>query len=526
MSEPPIRSYPGDPRRRLARWVLVTSILASSMAFIDGTALSVALPALQADFGATGANLLWVTNGFSLPLAALLLFGGALGDHYGRRRTFMAGIAVFIVASMACGLAPTVPALIAARVVQGVGAAIMIPGSLAMISSYFGPAERGRAIGTWSAFSVLATTLGPVVGGLLAGAGLWRGVFFINLPLALGALAILAYRLPSDEPISQGHRLDLRGAVTVTTGLAALNFGLIRWSEHRLGEVWVWGPLLVGVIGLGLFIASQLTTERPLLPLGLFRHRTLAGASAVSFLYYTAFHGTLFFLPLNLIQVQGYKPAMAGMTQVPLMVLLIALSARAGRWVDRKGPRWPLAVGSGITGVGLLLLALPGVTSGPGEFGSSFLPGLLVVGVGLGLTATPVSTTLMTSVTSDQLGLASGINSSLTRLAGVFAIAALGPLMLALFGQVLSARVGELGLPAGTVAQLTRDAAKLGATPLPAGLDAPMAASVQGAIRWAFVDAFRWIVGVAGGLCWIAAGVAAVVLRPTTPVTGQSGIRI
>ena len=514
MSERVARSDPRDARRPLARWVLVTSILASSMAFIDGTALSVALPALQADLGATGANLLWVTNGFSLPLAALLLFGGALGDHYGRRRTFVAGIAVFIVASMACGLAPNVTALIAARVAQGVGAAIMIPGSLAMISSYFGPAERGRAIGTWSAFSVLATTLGPVVGGLLAGANLWRGVFFINLPLALGALAILALKLPQDERPMDGNRLDLRGAVAVTTGLAALNYGLIRWSEASLGDFWVWGPLITGVLGLGLFIVFQLKTAQPLLPLGLFRHRTLAGASAVSFLYYTAFHGTLFFLPLNLIQVQGYPPAMAGLTQVPLMVLLISLSAWAGRWVDRKGPRWPLTVGSGITGVGLLLLALPGVTAGPGEFSSSFLPGLLVVGVGLGLTATPVSTTLMTSVASQQLGLASGINSSLTRLAGVFAIAALGPLMLALFSQVLAVRVGELGLPAAAVAQVTEDAAKLGATPLPAGLDAPLAESVQAAIRWAFVDAFRWIVGIAAGLCGIAAGVAAVVLRP------------
>lgn len=525
MSAPATRSPGQESRRPLARWVLVTSILASSMAFIDGTALSVALPALQSDFGATGANLLWVTNGFSLPLAALLLFGGALGDHYGRRRTFMAGIGVFIVASMACGLAPTVEALIAARVAQGAGAAIMIPGSLAMISSYFGPAERGRAIGTWSAFSVLATTLGPVLGGLLAGANLWRGVFFINLPLALGALAILALKLPPDEDAAAGHRLDLRGAVTVTTGLAALNFGLIRWSEHSLGDLWVWGPLVTGVLGLGLFVLTQLKGKQPLLPLGIFRNPVLAGASVVSFLYYTAFHGTLFFLPLNLIQVQGYKPAMAGLTQVPLMVLLIALSAMAGRWVDRKGPRWPLTVGSGITGVGLLLLAFPGVTAGAGEFASRFLPGLLVVGVGLGLTATPVSTTLMTSVASDQLGLASGINSSLTRLAGVFAIAVLGPLMLALFAHGLTARVGQLGLPAAAVEQVTRDAAKLGATPLPAGLDAPAAAAVQAAIQWAFVDAFRWMVGIAAGLCWIAAIIAAVVLRPTTPGPGRSGFR-
>jgi len=502
-----------DANRPLAKWVLATSILASGMAFIDGTALSVALPALQADLGATGANLLWVTNGFSLPLAALLLFGGAVGDHHGRRRTFIAGIALFVGASMACGFAPNVKALIAARVVQGVGAAIMIPGSLAMISSYFGPAERGRAIGLWSAFSVLATTLGPVVGGMLAGANLWRGVFFINLPLALVALAILGVKIPADQPATDGKRLDLRGAGCVTAGLAAFNYGLIRWSGSSLSDVWVWGTLVGGVVGMVLFVVSQKTAEQPLLPLGIFKNRTLAAASVVSFLYYTAFHGTLFFLPLNLIQVQGYKPALAGLTQVPIMMLLISLSAGAGRWVDRKGPRWPLAIGSSVTGVGFMLLAGPGVTAGPGEFWSSFFPGLLVVGIGLGLTATPVSATMMTSVASEHLGLASGINSSLTRLAGVFAIAALGPLMLALFAQVLEERVGELPVSGAAAAQLMRDASKLAATPVPAGLDAQGAEAVRGAIRWAFVDAFRWIVGIAAVLCWVAAGVAALGLR-------------
>ncbi|HRE83190.1 MAG TPA: MFS transporter [Opitutaceae bacterium] len=481
------------------------------MAFIDGTALSVALPSLQADLDATGPNLLWVTNGFSLPLAALLLFGGALGDHYGRRRIFITGIALFIGASMACGLAPDVSLLIATRVVQGVGAALMIPGSLAMISSYFGAAERGRAIGLWSAFSVLATTLGPVVGGILAGANLWRGVFFINVPLAILALTLLVWKVPADKAPEKDHALDWRGAIAVTLGLAAFNFGLIRWSEHPLSEIGVWGMLVAGVFGLGLFLAIQITSRQPLLPLGIFRHRVLASASVVSFLYYVAFHGTLFFLPLNLIQVQGYPPAMAGVTQVPIMVLLVSLSALAGKWVDKKGPRWPLTLGAAVTGGGFWLLALPGVTEGPAAFWSSYFPGILVIGLGLALTATPVSATLMTSVASQHLGLASGINSSLTRLAGVLAVAALGPLMLTLFGGGLLGRVAELPvtMPAAAVEQLAHEASKLGATPVPEGLDENGAEAVRGAIRWAFVDAFRWIVGIAGALCWMAAGVAA-----------------
>lgn len=456
---------------------------------------------------------MWVTNGFSLPLAALLLFGGALGDYYGRRRIFITGIALFIGASMACGIAPNVSVLIATRVVQGVGAALMIPGSLAMISSHFGPAERGRAIGLWSAFSVLATTLGPAVGGILAGANLWRGVFFINLPLALVALALLVWKIPADDSPKKEHPLDWPGALAVTLGLAAFNFGLIRWSESPLGNVWVWGTLVVGVAGLGAFLVIQLSSKQPLLPLGIFKHRVLASASAVSFFYYVAFHGTLFFLPLNLIQVQGYKPAMAGLTQVPIMVLLISLSAVAGKWVDRKGPRWPLTLGAAVTGTGFWLLAFPGVTQGPGAFWSSYFPGLFIVGIGLGLTATPVSATLMTSVASQHLGLASGINSSLTRLAGVLAVAALGPLMLTLFGEGLQGRVADLAVPAAAAEQLAREASKLGATPVPEGLDSPGVEAVRGAIRWAFVDAFRWIVGIAGGLCWTAAAVAAFGLR-------------
>ena len=252
----------------------------------------------------------------------------------------------------------------------------------------------------------------------------------------------------------------------------------------------------------------QLRVAQPLLPLDIFKSRTLTGASLLSFLFYMGFHGTLFFLPLNLIQVQGYAPTSAGLTQVPLMVLLVALSAWAGRLVDRRGPRLPLTIGPIIAGVGFVALGVPGITAGASEFWASFLPGLVLVGIGLGLTATPLSTTVMLSVPAARLGLASGLNSSLTRLAGVFAIAVLGPLMLALFGHALAARTAGLGLPVSAMAQLQSEAAKLALARAPVELNAEAAAHVTTAIRWAFVDAFRWMVGAAGVLCWVGAAVA------------------
>ncbi len=518
-------SRAGNPSWPVSRWVLIASILASGMVFIDGTALSVAMPALQADMAASGANLLWVTNGFSLPLAALLLFGGALGDCFGRRKIFIAGIAAFTAASLACGLAPSVPWLIAGRVAQGVGGALMVPGALAMISSFFPPAERGKAIGAWSAFSVLATTVGPVLGGVLAGAGLWRGVFFINLPLSAVALGILLVKIPADKKPARPVPVDWWGAITVTLGLGGLTHGLIQWSKPGGADAWVVTALVVGVASLIAFVVIQRTVRHPLLPFDVFESRTLKGASALSLLFYMGFHGTLFFLPLNLIQVQGYSPALAGLTQLPLMALLVGLSQWAGRLVDRRGPRLPLTLGPALAGAGFLLFAVPGVTAGPKEFWFTYLPGFLLVGAGLGVTAAPLSTTVMDSVPAQRLGLASGINSSLTRVAGVFAIAILGPIVLAWFGQALAQRTADLHLPAAVATQLQHEAAKLADAQVPAGLTAEETLAVKAAIKASFVDAFRIAVALAAGLSWLGALIAArtVTALPVPPGTRPAG---
>jgi EmrB/QacA subfamily drug resistance transporter len=495
--------------RRIARWVLVAAVLGSSMVFIDGTALSVALPAMQSALGATGSDLLWVTNGFSLPLAALLLLGGGLGDCYGRRRVFALGIMIFTVASLACGLAPSVGTLVAARVVQGVGGALMVPGALALVSTFFEPVERGRAIGTWSAASVLATAIGPVLGGLLARLGLWRWVFFINLPLAAAAVVVLFARVPADPKPSRTGRVDGWGAFTITIGLAGINYGLVQWSKSGVHDARVLPALITGLASLVVFVVLQQRLAQPLLPLDIFKSRTLSAASLLSLLFYMAFHGMLFFLPLNLIQVQGYDPALAGLAQLPLMALLIALSRYAGGLVDRHGPRRPLMIGTLVAGFGFWWFSLPGLTAGPGRFTTTFLPGLVLLGIGLGFTAAPLSTTVMDSLSADRLGLASGINSTVTRLAGVLAIAILGPVALFSFGKSLDAVAVAAGLPAPVRAHLANEAPKLAEARSPADLSPGTRIAVEKLIKLSFVDTFDRIARLTAVLSWLAAMVAA-----------------
>lgn len=499
-------------RLRMERWVLASAVLSSSMAFIDSTALSVALPAVQADMNATGADLLWVANGFSVPLAALLLLGGCLGDAFGRKRILVVGIVTFTAASLACGLAPGVGALIGGRVAQGIAGAVMIPGALALISTFVGTAQRGRAIGTWSAFTVLATALGPLLGGLLAGAHLWRGVFFINVPLAAIALVVLRRHVPTDPTPRHRARVDWWGALCIGVGLGGLTHGLIRCSQHGSDDRAVSVTLLVGVLALVGFVVLQRHVRQPLLPLAVFRSRTLRVASLLSVLFYVALHGFLFFLPLNLIQVQHYDPAQAGLTQLPLMTLVVLLSRFAGTLMDRHGPRLPLVIGMALAGGGFWVLATAGVTAGAREFAHTFLPGLLLVGTGLGLSAAPLSTMVVGAVPPEHVGLASGINSTLSRLAAVLAIAFLGPVAIVAFDRSLEAHTARLDLPAAARSQLARESAMLFGAQAPAGLSPEASIEVRKSIDLAFVDAFGLIARLAAALSGAGAVLAACLL--------------
>ncbi len=502
------------------RWVLISTILASSMGFIQGSALNVALDALQRDLEASATELLWVVNAYLLFLASLILIGGSLGDHYGRRRVFGAGIVIFTLGSVGCGLAPSTALLITARVVQGVGAALMVPGSLAIITALFSPMERGRAIGYWSAASTITTLGGPVLGGYFADELSWRFVFFINVPLAVIALYALT-KIPENRDQNASPRLDYLGAALVTLGLAGLTYGLVTLGDRSQldpsTQTAAVAALIGGVFALIAFIVSQVRGKNPMMDLALFRSRTFSGANAMTAFLYAALSGALLFLPLNLTQVQGYSAFVAGFSLFPFSVLLAVMSPWAGSMLDRYGPRLLLTIGPVIVGFGFLLFALPGITDGPEAYWVTYFPAVVGIGIGMGITVAPLTTTVMNAAPSDRSGVASGINNAVTRSSQVLSTALIGALALSIFALALQSRTDTLSLPVESQAALLDSASDFGNTQPPPGLDAAAAAEVQAAIDWAFVDAFR-LVNVAGAvLCFISALMAALILERKRP---------
>ncbi|MFN8563615.1 MAG: DHA2 family efflux MFS transporter permease subunit [Anaerolineae bacterium] len=493
--------------------VLLATILASSMAFIDSSALDVAVPALQADLGLNGSQLLWVVNAYLLLLSALILVGGALGDRYGRKRIFMIGIVLFSGASMACGLAQDANFLILARAVQGVGGALMVPGSLAIISAYFPDERRGTAIGTWSTFSTLTTLGGPIIGGWLAGHGLWRLVFFINLPLAAIALYTLITRVPESRDEHAPDRLDFVGAALATLGLAGLTYGFLQAPDFGLSDPRVLGALVVGVIALAAFVFVESRSDHPMMPLRLFRSRTFSGTNLLTLFLYAALRVAPFFLILNLIQVQGYPPEVAGFTFVPFTILLTLMSRWAGGLIDRVGARLPLIVGPAIAALGFGLMTLPGLTTGPDAYWTTFFPAIVVLGIGMGITVAPLTTAVMGAAPKEMSGTASGINNAVARTAGVLAVAIIGALAIGIFTSNLEARAASLDIPAGSMDALRAQAAQFGAAQPPADLSAEQAAAVSDAIKLAFVDTFRVIAGIATALGALSAIMAALLVE-------------
>src|SRR5438045_1988989 len=333
------------------RWTLAATILGSSMVFIDGTVVNVALPALQKNLQATVVGVQWVIEAYSLFLAALLLVGGSLGDRYGRRRIFVTGIVIFAAASAWCGLAPDIGQLIAARAIQGIGAALLVPGSLAIISNSFAEEDRGRAIGTWSGFSAITTAIGPVLGGWLVENVSWRAVFFINIPVAILVIVISLRHVPESSSPTKG-RLDWPGAILATLGLGALVYGLIESSSRGFAHPWVCAALISAIVFLALFVVLEARGKNPMLPLALFRSRTFTGANLLTFFLYGALGGTLFFLPLNLIQVQHYSPTSAGAALLPFILVVSLLSRWSGRLLNQYGARMPLVIGPLIVAAG------------------------------------------------------------------------------------------------------------------------------------------------------------------------------
>src|SRR5438874_5473193 len=482
-------------------WVLAATTLASSMAFIDGTVVNVALPALQTNLNATIVDVQWVIEAYSLLLAALLLVGGSLGDHFGRRRVFVVGVALFAFASALCGFAANIGQLIAARAVQGLGAALLVPGSLAIISSSFPEDQRGRAIGTWSVFIAITTAIVPVIGGWLIENVSWRAVFFINIPLALLVILMSLWRVPeSSDKESAG--LDWWGAILGALGLGALVYGLIESSRLGFSDRSVLIALIAAAILLALFLILEARVPNPMLPLTLFRSRTFAGANLLTFLLYGVLGGTLFFLPLNLIQVQHYSATAAGAALLPFILIIFLLSRWSGGLVERYGPKVPLVIGPLIVALGFALFMVPGVG---GSYWQKFFPAIVVLGTGMAISVAPLTTTVMNSVTQNRVGIASGVNNAVARGAGLLAIAVLGIVMLHAFNHALDQRLSAWKLPPSAWQSLQAQRSKLAAASLPEELNTLTQQAIGRAINESFVHAFRWIMGIGATLSGLSA---------------------
>jgi len=505
-----IRSGPPGPASdafspTVGRLVLLATILGSSMAFIDGTVVNVALPTLQRDFDATAAGVQWVVQAYSLFLAALILVGGSLGDRYGRRRIFSIGVVVFTIASVSCGAAPTLEVLVVSRALQGIGGALLVPGSLAIITATFPEAERGRAIGTWSGFTAITTAIGPVLGGWMVEHLSWRSVFLMNVPLAVVVLLVTLRYLPESRDEDAAARLDWVGAGIVTVVLGTLIYGLTEAAVSGFSDPLVLLLLAVSAVAAIAFIIVEQRVSNPMVPLSLFRSRTFAGTNLLTLLLYAALSGALYFFPFNLIQVQGYSSTGAGAAMLPLILLLFVLSRWAGGLVGRYGARLPLTIGPIIAGAGFLWFAVPGIG---GSYWTTFFPAVVLLGFGMTVTVAPLTTAVMGAVENRHSGLASGINNAVSRAGGVIAIAAFGIMMAVTFDRSLDEDLDRLDLPNATVREIYADRNQLAGLEAPADLSVEQRAAVARDVDESFVSGFR-VVMIVSAVMALASGVAA-----------------
>ena len=491
------------------RWILAATILGSSMSFIDGTVVNVALPALQANLNATAIDVQWVVESYALFLAALLLLGGSLGDHFGRKRIYAIGVTLFALASMWCGLAPNVGQLIVARAVQGIGGALLVPGSLAIISASFSEDERGQAIGTWSGSTAITTALGPVMGGWLIEHVSWRAVFFLNLPLAIVVLLLVFRFVPESRDEEETGKLDLVGAALATVSLGAIVYGLIESSRLGFQSPIVITALSSSLIFLVAFVIVEARRRHPMMPLTLFRARNFAGANLLTLFLYAALAGTLFFLPLNLIQVQGYSATAAGAASLPFILIMFLLSRWSGGLLKRYGSRLPLVIGPTIAGIGFALFVRPGVG---GSYWKTVFPAVVVLGLGMAISVAPLTTTVMNSVKESHAGIASGVNNAVSRTAGLLAIAVLGLIMLQTFNRCLDQRLSQLAVPVEIREAVNSQRIKLAAAEIPSAAE-PMRAAIKQAIDECFVCGFRRVMLVGCGLALASSLMAWLIIR-------------
>jgi EmrB/QacA subfamily drug resistance transporter len=487
------------------RWVLAATIIASSMAFVDMTIVNVALPILQQDLRASFAEAQWVVEAYTLFLSALILAGGAIGDLHGRRRIFSLGICLFALASAACGLAPGPLTLIIARAMQGIGAALMMPGSLAILSAVFPTERQGQAIGLWSASTGIAVAIAPAFGGWLIEISSWRWVFLINLPFAAIALAILQSRVPESRARHR-HRLDWPGMVLATLGLGSLTYGLIEAGHAGFGPPIVLAALALGIVALAAFILAERYSPAPMVPLQLFRRASFAGIQSFTFCLWAALSGALFFVPFRLMQVQSFDPLQAGIALLPFVIIVSILSRWAGKLSDRLGPRLPLILGALFAGCGFFWLTVPDAEAG---YLQGFMPALITIGIGMGICVAPVTVAAMQAAGRDRVGIASAINNMAARTGGLMAVAVFGLILAYRFGIALDHSLAGLHLPPDIMQALAAERPKLAAAQLPQALTPAQQAAVSQAIKDAFVSGYRWAMSAAACLAIISALIAA-----------------
>jgi EmrB/QacA subfamily drug resistance transporter len=490
-------------------WILAATIIGSAMAFIDSTVTNVALPQIQARLGATALDAQWIVESYALFLSALILVGGSLGDHYGRRRIFTLGIAIFTLASVWCGLSTSPEMLIAARALQGVGGAMLVPGSLAIISASFEGEERGKAIGTWAGLSGVTTALGPILGGFLVENVSWRAAFLINVPLAIAVLLIVARHVPeSRDP--DARRLDIPGAAFATLGLGGVVYGLISSAEAGFANIRVIAALALGIGALAAFVVRERRTEEPMMPLGMFRSRNFSGANILTLLLYAGLGGALYFLPFLLIQVHGYSATAAGGSFLPFTIITFLMSRWAGGLITRFGARLPLTVGPLVAAAGFVLFAIPGTG---GSYWTTFFPAIVVLGLGMSLVIAPLTTTALNSVSGGHSGLASGVNNAVSRTAGLLAIPVLGIFVFLVFSGSLDARVQDLDLSPVAQQELEAEKVDLGGAEVPSGVGEETAEEIETAVDESFLAAFRLAMFIAAGLAVASAVAAAIIIE-------------
>ncbi len=505
---------------------MASVIMASAMAFIDSTALNVVLPSLQYDLNASGTDLFWVLNAYLLILAALILVGGSLGDRLGRKKIFMTGILIFIIGSAACGFAPTVNYLIGFRLAQGIGGALMIPGSLSLLSSSIDEKERGKAIGTWSAITTVVTMGGPIIGGALADAGLWRYIFFINIPIGLAALLILRRYVAESRgednntaPTNpKNPSLDFPGAIAIALGLASLTFGFLRIPALGFNNWIVYLTLGLGIILLISFIGIENKSRSPMMPLPLFKNKSFSGANILTFFLYAGLGAGMLFLSLNLVQAQGYSQLESGLTFLPFTVMMITIARLSGSLADKYGPRLILILGPATAGLGLLLLSFVGATRGARDYWTTFFPGILTLGLGMSFTVAPLTTTVMRSVANEFSGTASGINNAVSRIASVFANAIFGTLAILFFSGSLQKTLPQNLKDNPAILQ---QAANLGNAKPPASINGPQRQAVIAAYRAAFIQTYSTIMRCAAILVFLGSAMAILFIRRFKPTPAQ-----